>query len=65
MTRQPLNEQFLRTSFLNGGNAESYVKLAFPERQADVIATIEGMGYHWEPLFEVQPPVPFVSTPTP
>ena len=51
-------------TILNGGNAQSYVKLAFPERQQDVAALVEAAGYTWQPILaEVTPP--FVSTPTP
>lgn len=46
-------------TILHGGNAESYVKLAYPERQADVAALIEAAGYTWRPVLEaVTPPFP-------
>lgn len=54
-------------TILSGGNAESYVKLAWPSRPSQVFAAglIEAAGYRWEPLFEVQPtPSPFDSAPT-
>jgi hypothetical protein len=40
------------------GRMDSYVKVAYPERQADVIAMIEAAGYSWKPLWEVAPPFP-------
>lgn len=37
---------------LRGGNEESYVKLAWPDQQADVGALVEGAGYTWRPVFD-------------
>lgn len=37
-------------TILRGGNDQSYVKLAYPERQQDVAALIEAAGYTWTPV---------------
>jgi hypothetical protein len=42
------------------GRMDSYVKVAYPERQADVIAMIEAAGYKWQPL-PLPPPVPAIA----
>jgi hypothetical protein len=44
------------------GRMDSYVKVAYPERQADDIAMIEAAGYSWKPLWEVAPPFLFQPT---
>lgn len=41
---------------LRGGNAESYVKAAYPERDAEALALVEAAGFRWEPLTAVLPP---------
>jgi hypothetical protein len=47
-------------TILDGGNEESYVKLAYPDRQVDVAELITDEGYSWEPLF-YEPPAPEVA----
>lgn len=45
-------------TILQGGNPLSYVKFAYPDRDADSIALVESAGYRWEPLFgEPSPPI--------
>ena len=39
-------------SMMEAGNEESFVKVAWPERQEDVIAMLEEAGYNWQPLWE-------------
>lgn len=38
------------TTILKGGGSNSYVKVAFPSRQADTIALVESMGFAWVPV---------------
>lgn len=42
---------------LRGGNAQSYVKLAWPGRESQVFAAgvLQAAGFRWEPLFEEAP----------
>lgn len=40
---------------LRGGSAESYVKLAYPERQRDVEELVRAAGYGVAPIFETKP----------
>lgn len=37
---------------IDGGNGDSYIKLAFPAKQADVAADLTRTGYRWVPLFD-------------
>jgi hypothetical protein len=46
-------------TILHGGNADSFVKVCWPERQPDVVEMIENAGYRWEALFANEPADPF------
>lgn len=55
-TMTPSHDDML--TMLRGGNDQSFVKLAYPERQLDDIALIEAAGFSWCPLWEDEPPPP-------
>jgi hypothetical protein len=48
-------------TILYGGNDESYVKAAYPERDVEALELVEEAGYRWEPLYAEpeQPDDPF------
>lgn len=50
-------------SILLDGNDQSFVKVAYPERDREVLGIIEDHGYDWHPLFEEDPPDPPIVEP--